>query len=140
MSPPPFAPHRRLASAAAMAIVALFLGITSSTATAAEWSLWRCGADGRSFSDRPCPSGQALAITTTAPSATALAEAHAVAARERAALHALAAQRHAREADGVTAPSGFRTTGSAAGHPARAAAPLPLERRRFRTRAPRGHH
>ncbi|MEO7244131.1 MAG: hypothetical protein ABIX12_03165, partial [Rubrivivax sp.] len=77
MSPPLLEPHRGLASAAAAAIVALFIGTTTGTATAAERSLWRCGADGRSFSDRPCSSGQALAIATTAPSAAALAEAHA---------------------------------------------------------------
>ena len=43
--------------------------------------IWRCGADGRSFSDTPCSEGQALAVADTRPSQD-VAEARAFADRE----------------------------------------------------------
>ena len=44
-------------------------------------TIWRCGADGRSFSDTPCSEGQALAVADTRPSRD-VAEARALADRE----------------------------------------------------------
>ncbi len=44
-------------------------------------TIWRCGPDGRSFSDTPCPEGRALPVAQTRPSQD-LAEARALADRE----------------------------------------------------------
>ena len=44
-------------------------------------TVWRCGPDGRAFSDTPCAEGHALAVAATRPSAD-LAAARALADRE----------------------------------------------------------
>lgn len=66
----------------------------------AAQTVWRCGADGRTFSDRPCADAQALPLAGTQPSPQDVHEAREVVARERQALQSLAQQRRAREADG----------------------------------------
>jgi hypothetical protein len=35
--------------------------------TAQTTTVWRCGPEGRSFSDRPCPAGQSSTLDTTRP-------------------------------------------------------------------------
>ena len=50
---------------------------------AAAQEVWRCGTDGRTFTDRPCPGGQALELPP-APSAQQQAEAAQVALRQAA--------------------------------------------------------
>ena len=80
-----------------MLMMALCCATLLPTLPASAQSLWRCGPDGRTFTDRPCADGQAL-TGAAAPSLQAAAEAQAVAARERAALRTLAAERQARHA------------------------------------------
>ena len=63
-------------------------------------SVWRCGPDGRSYSDTPCADGRAL-LASDRRSDAERAEALAVSTREKQALDTLAAQRRQREADAV---------------------------------------
>lgn len=93
-------------------IHALLLALLASgpLATASAQNLWRCGADGRTFSDRPCADGAPLVIGRR-PQPEAVAEARAVAAREREALRQLAHERRERHADAARAglgPAGIR--------------------------------
>jgi len=59
---------------------------------------YRCGPDGRVFTDRPCAEAKVIEAPP-APPPEATAEARAVAAREREALRSLAAERKARYAE-----------------------------------------
>jgi hypothetical protein len=97
---------RRAACAAALAL-ACTAGLAG--------ELWRCGPDGRTFTDRPCAEGEAIARAAS-PSARARAEAQAVAAREQLALQRLVAERHAREdapwVEGRAAPAAIRPAAS----------------------------
>jgi hypothetical protein len=74
-------------------LLGLLLGGLAST-TAAQ-TLWRCGADGRLFSDRPCADGQAYTVTDR-PSAADVQAATLVAERERRLAQQLADERRAR--------------------------------------------
>jgi hypothetical protein len=121
----------------AIRLIAVQLAVVLVAAAAmpalAQPTLWRCGPDGRAFSDRPCPDGRTLTIAETSPTPAARAEAHAVAARERVALRMLTEQRLARQADAVTVPAGITvgsTTRVAVAEPPRAAV------RRARTAGP----
>jgi hypothetical protein len=76
-------------------------------APALAQTVWRCGADGRVFQATPCAEGQAMSLKP-APSAAAVAEAHAVVERERQALQTLAAERRARELAAVPGPAGIQ--------------------------------
>lgn len=104
-------------------------------AAAPAQTLWRCGADGRSFSDRPCADGVPVDVGRR-PLPQAVSEARAVAAREREALLQLAQERRQRHADAMRegrAPAAIRPT------PTRAADRGPaVERpkRRYKVRAP----
>jgi hypothetical protein len=73
-------------------------------------TLWRCGPDGRSFQATPCVDGAPVALRA-APTPQAVAEARAVAARERDANRRLAAERGAREREAAAqgwGPAGIR--------------------------------
>ncbi|HMQ73356.1 MAG TPA: DUF4124 domain-containing protein, partial [Rubrivivax sp.] len=82
MSPatPGWAAPARATRRAACA-VALALACTAGLAG----ELWRCGPDGRTFTDRPCAEGEAISRPPS-PSARARPKAQAVAAREQLAL------------------------------------------------------
>jgi len=80
----------------AQLLAALIIGLASGPLAAQ--SVWRCGPDGRSFQATPCADGHRIALRP-APGADAVAEARAVAAREREALDTLAAERRARHAE-----------------------------------------
>ena len=60
-------------------------------------TVWRCGADGRSFSDTPCAEGQMLAMAAPRPAEDVQA-ARALAAQERQQADRLLAERLQREA------------------------------------------
>jgi hypothetical protein len=64
---------------------------------AAAQTVWRCGADGRSYSDTPCPAGQQLALAATRPAAD-VREAQARARQERQEADRLLNERLQREA------------------------------------------
>ncbi len=72
------------------------LTLLSMAAAQAEQTVWRCGADGRSYSDAPCPQGRALAIDDSR-SAEQQRAAQAVAQREQALARALVQERQQRE-------------------------------------------
>jgi len=74
----------------ALLLVALLLPVWTQAA------VWRCGPDGRTFSDRPCADGSPVAIAPP-PSAGRVQQAQAVAQREAALAEQLRAQRLARE-------------------------------------------
>lgn len=58
-------------------------------------TIWRCGPDGRAFSDRPCSGGQTLPALRM-PTAEDVREAERVAGRERKLADTLRAERHER--------------------------------------------
>jgi hypothetical protein len=81
----------------------VMLGLLSLLASAA-WqaqaqAVWRCGSDGRSFSDRPCADGQPLQVVEAADprSAAEVIAAHEVAARQRRLADSLRQERLDRE-------------------------------------------
>ena len=49
----------------------LLLAAASALSQAQAQGVWRCGADGRSFSDRPCVDGQPLQMAELADTRTA---------------------------------------------------------------------
>lgn len=63
----------------------------------AQTTVWRCGADGRSYTDSPCPGGQVVAVADPRSPAD-VAEARLVAAREQHLARALVQDRREREA------------------------------------------
>lgn len=67
---------------------------------------WRCGAEGRSYSDQPCAQGRAVAVADTR-TPHELAQAQSVVARERALAKALVAERHEREREVAARGSGL---------------------------------
>jgi hypothetical protein len=85
------------------ALVAAFFSAGALAATAAEplaTSAWRCGPDGRVYSDAPCPGGRQLALPAPRPEADVQA-AKRLAVRERALGEQLKREREARETAGV---------------------------------------
>ena len=78
---------RALATVAALFIVG---------SSAQAQTVWRCGADGRSYGDTPCPGGQAV-VMADARQPSDVAAARAVAAHDRALAHEMVAERHERE-------------------------------------------
>ncbi|MDH4050137.1 MAG: DUF4124 domain-containing protein [Rubrivivax sp.] len=101
------------------------------TLPATAQTVWRCGTDGRTFTDRPCVDGQEHRVDASVPAA-ALAEAREVRERERLALQRLAQERRARESEAqLLAPAGIQR----AALPAEAAEP-PRHRKSRRRPAP----
>jgi len=87
----------------------------------AQGGVWRCGADGRSFSDRPCADGRPLQMAELADTRTAaeVQSAHEVVARERRLGESLRQERLQRERQAlppVRQSPAARTAG--ASHPA----------------------
>lgn len=85
-------PDRRQGLRLLGAALLSLLGAGTSAAQAQGQRIWRCGADGRQFSDRPCSDGQAVAAPPPV-SADAVQEAQRVARREQALAEGLAQQR-----------------------------------------------
>lgn len=59
-------------------------------------NVWRCGTDGRSYSDSPCPEGRAV-LVADARTAADISAAQRVASAERALADDLTRQRHQRQ-------------------------------------------
>jgi hypothetical protein len=78
----------------------LLLGAAGATLPLQAQTVWRCGADGRSFSDRPCADGQRVEMTALADerSASEVLAAREVAARQQRLAEALRQERLQREA------------------------------------------
>ncbi|HSQ71146.1 MAG TPA: hypothetical protein VLM87_01880 [Rubrivivax sp.] len=90
---------------AMLGLLAVMAGLPT---LAQSQGVWRCGADGRSFSDRPCSDGQPLQRAALADlrSADELRAAQVVAARERRLADGLRQQRLERER--ASAPPAYR--------------------------------
>ncbi len=78
------------------------------TGTLQAQTVWRCGPDGRSYSDSPCPGGLAVSVTDR-PAAADVQAAKAAAERERALAARMTQQRLQQEQLAAnTGPAGFR--------------------------------
>jgi hypothetical protein len=71
--------------------------------------IWRCGPDGRTFSDTPCKDGKTMQLPDSRPQ-TDRAEALLIAARERDLAERLTQERLQREAEQAGGLSGIRDT------------------------------
>lgn len=89
-------PRQRATSYIAWAVLGLAWLVIGSAASAQ--TVWRCGAQGNSFSDRPCADGQALAKAPP-PTAQAVQQAAEVARREALLAQRWRAERLAQEQD-----------------------------------------
>ena len=83
---------------------------TLSTAQAQTASVWRCGADGRSYSDSPCPGGREMQLAD-GRSAQQRQEAAQVAERERAMARRMADERREREKEWAARGPGLIAVG-----------------------------
>ena len=74
--------------------------------SASAQTVWRCGPEGRSYSDTPCPGGQTVAVADPRSPAD-VAQARAVAERERHLAQQLVQERRAREQEARSHGSGL---------------------------------
>jgi predicted dienelactone hydrolase len=88
--------------------VAMTLLLLAATASQAQ-SVWRCGPDGRSFSDAPCKEGRELNLPQARPAAD-LDSAQAMAQREKALAAQLVRERQQREAVTMAGAAGIHGT------------------------------
>ena len=87
------------------ALVVILLAAATQLATAQ--AVWRCGADGRQFSDKPCEQGRTLDTLEPRP-ASDLAAAKDSALRDKALAAQLVKERQQREAQAPKAAAGIR--------------------------------
>ncbi|MBE0546253.1 MAG: hypothetical protein IH627_01085 [Rubrivivax sp.] len=82
-----------------LVILTLLVAAAGAASQVQAQAVWRCGTDGRSFSDRPCADGQPLQMAELADTRTAgeVQSAHEVAARERRLAESLRQDRLERE-------------------------------------------
>ena len=79
--------------------ILLITGLLCMAAQAAQaQGVWRCGPEGRSYSDTPCKDGRALELASNARPAGDVAEAQALARQDAALADRLVRERQAREA------------------------------------------
>ena len=100
----------------------IVLMLLAASATEAQ-TVWRCGPDGRSYSDVPCREGRALEAAQARPT-TDLSNAQNMAQREKALAARLVQERQQREVVKTTGLSGIRDSslaGAAAVKPKAAA-------------------
>ena len=96
----------------------LMLALLLSGAAAQAQTVWRCGADGRSYSDSPCPDGRPVAVAD-ARSAAEVAQGLAVLARDQRLAQRLAAEARDRERQALArggGPAAGLTGMQATGH------------------------
>ena len=86
----------------------------------AQTTVWRCGADGRSFSDSPCDGGRVVAVVADAPQPADRARARLLALQDQRLAGQLGQERREREAH-------LRGNGLAGIRPAAAAPLTPAE-------------
>ena len=85
----------------------LLLALCTATSTALHaQTVWRCGPDGRTFTDAPCPQGQMLDLAASRPAAD-LESAQQLAQREKAWGQQLQRERQQREAQTSAGPAGI---------------------------------
>ena len=93
-------------------VVFALLALAQLSAVAAGPTVWRCGPDGKTYSDTPCPGGQPVNADDSR-SAQQRAEAQDVAARDRQLAQDLQAERARRESAQGRAGSGLAALGVA---------------------------
>jgi len=76
--------------------IALLAALTLAAGAAQAQTVWRCGADGRTYADSPCPGGRAVMVAD-ARSAADVQAAREVLARDRALMNSMVQQRHEHE-------------------------------------------
>jgi hypothetical protein len=76
--------------------LALITLLSGAALAAQAQTVWRCGADGRSYADAPCAGGQVVAVADPR-SAADVAQARAVLARDMQRAQQMTAERQARE-------------------------------------------
>ena len=106
--------------------LAALLLVSFSLATAGAQTVWRCGPDGRVYSDRPCADGGGEVEVADPRNADQIQAAHAVAARDRQLADQMARERRERELAALQglAPVSSKTAA------ARSARPLASDRPR----------
>lgn len=87
-------------------ITMLLVLCTAIPAAVQAQAVWRCGPDGRTFTDAPCPQGQPLDMAVSRP-AEDLHSAQQRADREKALADRLQRERQVREAQPSTGPAGI---------------------------------
>ena len=91
----------------------LWIALMLLAASAAQaQTVWRCGPDGRNYSDAPCRDGRAVEVAQARPAAD-LSSAQEMAQREKALVAKLVRERQHREAVTTTGLSGIRDAGAA---------------------------
>lgn len=80
-------------------LLALAIAVVSHSVLAQNTKIYRCGAEGRELSQKPCSEGQVLPPLTAAPDAERRRQAAEVARRDEQLGNRLAAERRQREAD-----------------------------------------
>ncbi len=85
--------------------VALFTLLLCAAAAQAQ-TVWRCGAEGRSYTDSPCPEGR-MVLAADARNADDVQAARDVLTRDRALARDLVQQRHEREREARAGGSGL---------------------------------
>ena len=96
---------------ARQALPALTLVMLLTLASAAHaQTVWRCGADGRTYADAPCPDGQMVAVADPR-SAADVSAARAVVQRDRQLAKQLAEERRDRERETAAQGSGLAGIG-----------------------------
>ena len=70
-------------------------------------TVWRCGPDGRSYTDSPCPEGRAIELPENRPAAD-VQQAQSMARREQARAAQLGKERQRSDARAPAAPAGIR--------------------------------
>jgi hypothetical protein len=88
------------------AITCLLLLCSAAPATLQAQTVWRCGADGRTFTDAPCPQGQALDTALPRPAADLQSAQH-QAQRESVWAHQLQRERQQRETQATPGAAGI---------------------------------
>jgi hypothetical protein len=88
-----------------MKVWVLFLGLCATGPLNAQ-TIWRCGSDGRTYSDQPCSEGRAL-VGTDARSVAEVHAAHEVVARDQALARELHRQNREAEREALSHGSGL---------------------------------
>lgn len=91
--------------------LALMGSLLAAGAVAQAQTVWRCGADGRSYGDSPCPEGR-MVVVADARSPAEVAQASEVLARDQRLAQQLVAERREREREALARGSGLAAIGA----------------------------
>lgn len=89
----------------------LMWSLLAAGAVAQAQTVWRCGADGRSYGDSPCPEGRTV-VVADARSPAEVAQGRAVLAQDQRLVQQLVAERREREREALARGSGLAAIGA----------------------------